>query len=304
MLIKTWRSGHPVSFLYTGADAEGDVDALSLWVGQSVALVKKLQPTAEIVHEICAETSAILKRLGTMLGLGQLYTVTCATWMFALCLIAIADHLICLRVWNHFDDLLPPVCAIAFPCSWTFDKKLSTMPPLEKLLKKSLLFIPYTDYFPVRFQLPATGILQTRVAFLPFGPKLLKSLKLRPWVLLPRTLGEHLKKRRMELGLLQRDLRLRFKLEKETYANWEKDHCCPAMKHWPGILKFLGGDPNPKPSTLGEKLITYRRANGISRKELAGRLGADETTLWRWETDQRKPECERHVVAIRQLNLI
>ena len=46
-------------------------------------------------------------------------------------------------------------------------------------------------------QLLETGILQTRVAFLPFGPKLLKSLKPRPWVLLPQTLGEHLKKRRL-----------------------------------------------------------------------------------------------------------
>lgn len=108
----------------------------------------------------------------------------------------------------------------------------------------------------------------------------------------------------MELGLLQRDLRLRFKLEKETYANWEKDRCYPTMKHWPGILEFLGDDPNPKPRTLGERLIAYRRANGISRKELAGQLGVDETTLWRWETDQRKPECETHVDVIRRLELI
>jgi DNA-binding XRE family transcriptional regulator len=44
----------------------------------------------------------------------------------------------------------------------------------------------------------------------------------------------------MELGLRQLDLRVRFNLEKETYANWEKDHCYPAMKHWPGIIEFLG----------------------------------------------------------------
>jgi len=108
----------------------------------------------------------------------------------------------------------------------------------------------------------------------------------------------------MELGLLQRDLRLRFKLEKETYDNWEKDRCYPAMKHWPGILELLGFDPNPEPTTIGEKLIAYRRANGISRKELAGQLGADEATLWRWETDQRIPESERHIDAIRRLELI
>lgn len=146
--------------------------------------------------------------------------------------------------------------------------------------------------------------LQTRVAFLPFGPKLLKSLKPRPWALSPRTLGEHLKKRRLESGFLQRDLRKRFGLEKETYANWEKDRCYPAMKHWPGIIEFLGFDPSPEPKTIGERLLAYRRRHGLSRVALARKLGVDETTLWRWEVDQRMPECKGHVDAIRRLELL
>ena len=123
-------------------------------------------------------------------------------------------------------------------------------------------------------------------------------------MLLPRTLGEHLKKRRMELGLWQRDLRVRFKLEKETYANWEKDRCYPAMKHWPGIIEFLGRAPHPEPSTLGERLMAYRRHHGFSRIALATALAVDEGTLWRWEINQRKPESERHIEAIRRLKLL
>ena len=156
----------------------------------------------------------------------------------------------------------------------------------------------------MRLQLLAAEIPQPRVAFLPYGPKILKTLKPRPWVLLPRTLGEHLKKRRMELGLLQRDVQVRFGLDKETYANWEKDRCYPAMRHWPGIIKFLGRDPNPEPRTLGESLLAYRRHHGLSRRALAAVLGADDVTLWRWETDQQKPESERHVDAIRRLGEI
>ena len=49
-----------------GADVEGDIEALSMWAGQGVALVKKLQPAAEIVREIHDEASMILKRLGTI----------------------------------------------------------------------------------------------------------------------------------------------------------------------------------------------------------------------------------------------
>jgi len=42
---------------------DGDIDAMSLWAGQSVALVHKRQPAAEIVREIDSEAQAILLRL-------------------------------------------------------------------------------------------------------------------------------------------------------------------------------------------------------------------------------------------------
>jgi NAD(P)H-dependent flavin oxidoreductase YrpB (nitropropane dioxygenase family) len=47
-----------------GADAEGDIEALSMWAGQSVGLVRELQPAATIVREIHDEASSIMKRLG------------------------------------------------------------------------------------------------------------------------------------------------------------------------------------------------------------------------------------------------
>lgn len=54
--------------LTPGQDTEGDIESLSLWAGQGVGLVKKLQPAAEIVHEVHDEASAILRRLGIMTG--------------------------------------------------------------------------------------------------------------------------------------------------------------------------------------------------------------------------------------------
>jgi transcriptional regulator with XRE-family HTH domain len=114
----------------------------------------------------------------------------------------------------------------------------------------------------------------------------------------PKTLGQHLKKRRLQLGLLQRDLSQRFKLEKETYATWEKDRCYPAMRHWPGIIEFLGYDPNPAPVTTGEKLLAFRRTFGISRRKLSKQLGVDEGTLWKWETEQRTPTRNNHKKAV------
>jgi len=45
------------------ADADGDIDALSLWAGQSVGLVSKMQSAGDIVREIADEARLILQRL-------------------------------------------------------------------------------------------------------------------------------------------------------------------------------------------------------------------------------------------------
>ncbi len=65
-VIGTSRSVGPIVRYqsYTpGADVEGDVDAMSLWAGQSVALVSKLQPAGDIVREIADEARSTLHRL-------------------------------------------------------------------------------------------------------------------------------------------------------------------------------------------------------------------------------------------------
>jgi len=45
------------------ADAEGDIDAMSLRAGQSVGLVSKPQSAADFVREIADEAKVILRRL-------------------------------------------------------------------------------------------------------------------------------------------------------------------------------------------------------------------------------------------------
>jgi NAD(P)H-dependent flavin oxidoreductase YrpB (nitropropane dioxygenase family) len=46
-----------------GPDTVGDVEPLSMWAGQGVALVRKVQPAAEIVREMNEEAKVILRRL-------------------------------------------------------------------------------------------------------------------------------------------------------------------------------------------------------------------------------------------------
>ena len=60
--IVRYRPAPPAS------DAEGDIDALALYAGQSVALVHKRQPAEEIVREIVGEARSILLGLARQLG--------------------------------------------------------------------------------------------------------------------------------------------------------------------------------------------------------------------------------------------
>jgi NAD(P)H-dependent flavin oxidoreductase YrpB (nitropropane dioxygenase family) len=67
-VIATSKTSGPVVRYqsYTaGPDTEGDIDALSLWAGQSVGLVSRVQPAAEIVREIVEEAATVLRRLAS-----------------------------------------------------------------------------------------------------------------------------------------------------------------------------------------------------------------------------------------------
>lgn len=46
-------------------DTRGDLEALSMWAGQSVGIVHNIRPAADIVRQINAEAEAILRRLST-----------------------------------------------------------------------------------------------------------------------------------------------------------------------------------------------------------------------------------------------
>ena len=65
VIAKSPSSGDIVRYQsYTpGVDAEGDIEALSMWAGQGVSLVRKRQPAAEIIEEIVNDARATLKRV-------------------------------------------------------------------------------------------------------------------------------------------------------------------------------------------------------------------------------------------------
>jgi transcriptional regulator with XRE-family HTH domain len=59
----------------------------------------------------------------------------------------------------------------------------------------------------------------------------------------PQTTGEHLKKRRLELGLKQDQVADKMGVTWNSVSNWERGIYRPSKRALTGIMSFLGYDP-------------------------------------------------------------
>jgi len=131
--------------------------------------------------------------------------------------------------------------------------------------------------------------LQGRVALLQFVPISVKALKPKETDFEPQTLGDHIRKRRLELMLTQKQAADRLEVTSFTVLDWEKCKTEPLIGSYPAILRFLAYDPFPEPRSLPERIAAKRRDLGWSVKVAAGYLGIDEATWKSWERGQIGP---------------
>jgi transcriptional regulator with XRE-family HTH domain len=104
------------------------------------------------------------------------------------------------------------------------------------------------------------------------------------------TVGDHIRRRRLTLKLLQRQVAQQIGVNQATITNWETNGAQPTLKYMPAIIKFLGYNPlPPPPSGIGERLVRCRTLLGLSQKVFAGQLGVDQGTLAKWERGEREP---------------
>jgi transcriptional regulator with XRE-family HTH domain len=125
--------------------------------------------------------------------------------------------------------------------------------------------------------------MQGCVALLQCVPITLKALKPKESDFEPETMGEHVKKRRLELGLTQNRAAERLGVNSWTILNWERGHTEPPTESMPAITWFLGYDPYPEPKNIPERLLAKRREMGWSIKEAARQVGVDAGTWGAWE---------------------
>lgn len=118
----------------------------------------------------------------------------------------------------------------------------------------------------------------------PLGTKLLTN---------PKTIGEKLKNRRLQLGLLQKDVAERIGVCEDSVTLWENNRNEPSVGYLPKIINFLGYEPfEIDTSTLGGQIKLYRYQNGLSQADLAKILEINESTVFQYENGRHIPSAK------------
>lgn len=106
----------------------------------------------------------------------------------------------------------------------------------------------------------------------------------------PRTIGEHIKRKRLREGLTQQAAGVLMGVSAFTVLNWEKGRATPSPQDFPRIIRFLGYAPLPEPVTLPERLRYIRCMQGWSIKDAGRAAGIHEETWGYWESGANEPQ--------------
>jgi len=106
----------------------------------------------------------------------------------------------------------------------------------------------------------------------------------------PTSIGEKLKNKRLELGLLQIDVANIIGVCEDSITLWENNRNEPQIVHYPKIIQFLGYIPfEVDTSTLGGEIKLYRYLHGLSQEELALKLNINQSTVFHYENNKHNP---------------
>lgn len=109
------------------------------------------------------------------------------------------------------------------------------------------------------------------------------------------TIGEHIRKKRIDMGLLQQDVAKTIGVCKQTIGYWERGIFNPEIIHIPNIIEFLGYIPfECNYNDPIERLKHFKLINGMSYERLGKVMGRDPEQLTDWLSGKIRP-CKRNI---------
>jgi len=137
----------------------------------------------------------------------------------------------------------------------------------------------------------------------------------------PKTLGEHLKRRRVQLGQKQAEAVRILGISTVSLSRWELDKGFPSWDHQPAVIDYLGYDPfkdcsiqDPRgnetrfvaflsakePAPIGILLRRRRLELKLTVKQCAQKLGVDPKSVIGWEKGKHEP-CRHSREKVEQM---
>lgn len=98
-----------------------------------------------------------------------------------------------------------------------------------------------------------------------------------------KKIGDHIKKKRLDLGLYIKDAAKLIGASENTVNDWELRDRAIRAKAFPKIIAFLGYIPFEVGGSPAEQLLAYRRIRGLTHQELAEEWKIERGCLERWE---------------------
>jgi transcriptional regulator with XRE-family HTH domain len=95
--------------------------------------------------------------------------------------------------------------------------------------------------------------------------------------------GDHLKRRRLDLGLSLEKAGVQLGVDASTLKGWEDGRFGVRSRHRTRVVAFLSYNPFPPERPWGEEVRAKRLTQGLTRKALAQVLGVNEETVAAWE---------------------
>ncbi|MDO8365741.1 MAG: helix-turn-helix transcriptional regulator [Saprospiraceae bacterium] len=105
------------------------------------------------------------------------------------------------------------------------------------------------------------------------------------------TLGDHLRKARLDRGLSQPDVAKVLNVTPDSVTGWELNRNQPTANFAKAVIDFIGYIPFMDDNlSLGKRLLHARLISGKTQRQVAAEIGCDASNLRYIERDLRVPQ--------------
>lgn len=112
----------------------------------------------------------------------------------------------------------------------------------------------------------------------------------RPYPVNSHTLGDSLRKKRIDLNLTQKQMAKDYlRTSVSNIRNWESGRSQISLHFLPKVYDFIGYFPCDNSLSIGQRLKQRRECFGLSIKQLSEILKVDSCTIAYWERDEHRP---------------